>query len=200
MGDVVGALVRLGAFFEAATWTLIGRDARIQALGLKVDRENECLVGVIPPDHSMLTGGLSSFRNQERWQAPNQHRVTWLTQNWPKWLAEPEGEQAAAGHFLIRLCSAYNSEPATPASCKPRDVRNLLAHGADYIIEVQDIKRCLKHNELIAGTDLPFGDNFLAIKPLAGLLSKLGFADLTATLSTYLADTLTCVIDGDQNG
>ncbi|MBV5309630.1 hypothetical protein, partial [Chromatium okenii] len=42
MGDVVGALVRLGAFFEAATWTLIGRDARIQALGLKVDRENEC--------------------------------------------------------------------------------------------------------------------------------------------------------------
>jgi hypothetical protein len=196
MGDVVGALVRLGAFFEAATWTLIGRDARIQALGLKVDRENECLVGVIPPDHNMLTGRLSFFRNQERWQAPNQHRVTWLTQNWPKWLAEPEGEQAAAGNFLIRLCSAYNSEPATPASCKPRDVRNLLAHGADYIIEVQDIKRCLKHNELIAGTGLPFGDNFLAIKPLAGLLGKLGFADLTATLSTYLADTLNRVIEG----
>lgn len=197
IGDVAGALMRLGSFLEAATWTLIARDGRIRELGLTVDRENECLEGFIPSDHDLLSSRLPYFSPNPYHVDDSNHRVTWLTQNWPKWLALPEGGQAAAGHALIRLCAAYNSEQKKPhpAARKPRDFRNLLAHGSDQPIDLNEVQRCLER-ELIAGVGLSFGQNFLAVKSVAGLLDQLDAGHLGATLRDYLADLRQRVIEG----
>jgi len=197
IGDVAGALMRLGSFLEAATWTLIARDARIRELGLTVGRENECLEGFIPSDHDLLTSRLPYFSQNPYHVDDSNHRVTWLTQNWPKWLALPEGGQAAAGHALIRLCAAYNSEQKKPhpAARKPRDFRNLLAHGSDQPVDLNEVQRCLER-ELIAGVGRSFGQNFLAVKSVAGLLDHSGAGHLGATLRAYLADIRQRVIEG----
>lgn len=197
IGDVAGALLRLGSFLEAATWTLIGRDARIRELGLTVDRENECLEGFIPPDHELFSSRLPYFSPNPYHVDESKHRVTWLTQNWPKWLALPEGGQSAAGHALIKLCAAYNSEQKKPhpSARKPRDFRNLLAHGSDPPVDLNEVQRCLER-ELIAGVGLRFGQNFLDVKPISSLLEQLGVGNLSETLRAYLADIRQRIIEG----
>lgn len=191
MGDVAGALLRMGPFIESVAWKLIGEDARIRALGVRIDRANECLLGVIPWDHALFASQIQYFRPNP--EGTDQHRVNALTWEWPKWLAEPDGGQEQRAWALNHVCYFYNND--THGMC-PRQYRNLLAHGADQSINLSEIGSCLKKRGLIAATGKRFGENFMTSERVAKLLDELGAGDLQDTLRAYLADVRQRVIEG----
>lgn len=192
MGDLTGALLRLGPFIESVIWTLIAGDARIRELGLKLERENECLVGDLPDGHELFTQFL-----QQNSKGDQRHGVIGLTWRWPYWLGNKIGGQSVAARALDQLRLAYsNDSQERPQMRNPRDWRNLLAHGSEQSISLQDIKSTLLHHRLIDHVSQPFGQNFLATELIATLLASLGAADLPATLREYLADLLNHVIEG----
>jgi hypothetical protein len=191
MGDVAGALLRMGPFIESVAWKLIVEDARIRALGLQIDRANECLHGVIPWDHALFASQFQYFRPNP--EGADQHRVNALTWEWPKWLAEPDGRQRDAALALIQVCVRYNSDQF---GMSPRQYRNLLAHGSDQTVSLKEIERCMKERGLIAATGRRFGENFMTSEHVAKLLDELGAGDLQETLRAYLADLRQQVIEG----
>ncbi|BCU08287.1 hypothetical protein [Allochromatium tepidum] len=200
MGDLTGALLRMGPFVESATWKLMASDARIRALGLKFDRANESLLGTIPQDHPLLSDEAGYLRRfEDKAPAPShsdgldRHRINGLTWEWPKWMAEPDGGQRTAALALIQVCMSYNSDQW---GTSPRQYRNLLAHGADQAVSLGEIETCLKKRGLIVGAARPFGDGFLATERIATLLDELGMPDLVDIMRTYLADLLNRVIRG----
>lgn len=194
MGDVVGTLMRLGPVIESATWALIAGDARIRELGLRLDRENECLEGAVPLDHPLFDTKLLDCDAKGR----ERHAVIGLTWRWPGWLKVAAGMQSQAAGALDKLRLAYggNQRRNEPAERSPRDFRNLLAHGSDRSLHLGDIKQCLQQSALIQGVGLPFGRNFLATEAVAILLDQLGAADLKTTMRDYLANILHQVIEG----
>lgn len=191
MGDVAGALLRLGPFVESVAWKLIASDARIRTLGLTVDRANECLQGAIPWDHPLFATQVQYFR--PNFEGTDQHRVNGLTWEWPKWLAEPQGGQRDAALALIQVCVVYNSDQR---GMSPRQYRNLLAHGTDQAVALSEIGACLKTRGLIAATGQDFGDNAMATDRMTALLAALGAADLKETMRDYLADVRQRIIEG----
>lgn len=200
MGDLTGALLRMGPFIESAAWKLIASDARIRALGLKVDRASESLLGIIPRAHPLLSGEACYFRLFEGKSQPasnmnglDQHRINGLTWEWPKWMAEPDGGQQTAALALIQVCVPYNSDQW---GTSPRQYRNLLAHGADQAVSLSEIETCLKKRGLIVGSARAFGDGFLAAERITTLLGELGMSDLADLIRAYLADLLNRVIRG----
>lgn len=200
MGDLTGALLRMGPFVESAAWKVLASDARIQALELTVDRANESLLGTIPDDHPLLASEARYFRRFEGQDQPvsnsdglDQHRINGLTWEWPKWMAEPEGGQRAAASALIEVCRFYNSDQF---GTSPRQYRNLLAHGADQTLAMSEVETVLKKRDLIVGLARPFGDGFLAADRVAALLGEMGVSDLAGLMRAYLADLLDRVIKG----
>ncbi|MFB1490236.1 MULTISPECIES: hypothetical protein [unclassified Thiocapsa] len=191
MGDVVGALLRMGPFIESVAWKLIAEDARIRELGLRVDRANECLLGAIPWGHALFSSQGQYFRPNP--EGTDHHRVNALTWEWPKWLAEPDGGQREAAQALFQVCFPYNSDKL---GTSPRQYRNLLAHGSDQTVALQEIARCMKERGLIAATGRRFGKNFMSSELVANLLDALGEGDLQESMRDYLADVRQRVIEG----
>ena len=192
MGDVVGSLMRLGPCIETMVWTLIGRDARVRELELRIDRANECLLGAIPRGHPLYFGQLLDPRQSSN--GKGEHRVSGLSWEWPPWLAEPEGEQQQAGLALNMICFAYNASQQGGKS--PREYRNLLAHGTDQIVDAEEIRQTLKKRDLINSSGQIFGENFISTKQMATLLRELQPNDLKSSMRAYLADILQQVIEG----
>lgn len=184
MGDVIGALMRLGAFVETVSWELIARDARLRGLGLVVDRDDECLVGNLPDDHALFARQLldRDSRGQDH------HRVLGISWSWPVWLKHRSGGQWATAQALYELADRYGGEP--------RRLRNRLMHGSDDPVLPEGVKDSLLQSGLIAGVALAFGQNFLAVAPVKGLLAGLGAAGLPATVGGHLKGVLDRVIEG----
>ncbi|EGV32663.1 hypothetical protein ThidrDRAFT_1148 [Thiorhodococcus drewsii AZ1] len=194
MGDIVGALLRLGPFIESAVWNLIASDARIQALGVSLDRANESLTGAIPNDHALFSRQTPLLEIPKKSLGSDpRYSVRNLTFEWPKWLVEPEGGQRSAALALIDVCVAYNRERE---GLNPRQYRNLLAHGSDQAIDVSKIGGCLQSSGLIASPGWRFGENFLGTDLIKALFAKLGADDLSVAMNGYLNDSLNRVIEG----
>ncbi len=191
MGDIAGALLRLGPFIESVVWKLIAQDARIRSLNLQVDRANESLMGSISWDHPLFSTQVQYFRPNP--EGTNQHRINGLTWEWPKWLAEPEGEQREVALALIQVCMFYNSDQY---GISPRQYRNLLAHGAELPTDLPEITQCLKNRKLISAVGRPFGDNFMNSERVSTLLHELGQGNLKDSLCAYLADIQQRIIEG----
>jgi|GEM_PF-2018708 len=184
MGDVAGALKRLGLFMESSIWALIGSDARIRRFQLQVDREENCLVGDLPQDHFLFTEGLLRQGNKEK----NRHVVLDLTWRWPLWLAEDQGMQTEKTAALERLLNSYNGEP--------RKFRNLFTHGSGTCIKLSEAESCLRTMGFIADINKPFGQNFLIARNVNDLLSVLGGPNLASAMGGQLKDLLNRVIEG----
>ena len=184
MGDVIGALTRLGTFLESTAWELISRDVRIGELTLKVDRDEECLVGRIPPGHVLLNNRLV----EEDGKGPNHHRVVGLTWRWTSWLRGRKGGHAAAGAGFGDFVDRYNDGA--------KNLRNRRIHGSETPVLPGDVEVCLKEAGLMTGSHLPFGDNFLALDEVVAICAGLGFAQLGARMRAHLDGVLTRVIEG----
>ncbi|WP_295447112.1 hypothetical protein [uncultured Thiodictyon sp.] len=184
MGDVAGALKRLATLIESSTWELIAGDARIRELGLQPDRGYDCLVGALLPEHILFTEGLLERNSKGR----DHHRVRRLMWSWPHWLKQRVGGQSSAAKALDEMRLAYNGEP--------QRFRNLLVHGPSELVDLDDVKRCMKNSGLIDAVDKPFGQNFLSATKASSLLTALGETDLTAAVSGHLKDVLNRVIEG----
>lgn len=182
LGDVIGALIRIGTFIESSIWELIARDSRIRALGLQTDHDEECLMGNLAWNHSLFNKKLLDRDAQGQ----DYHRVLGLVWLWPKWLCNPDGRQENAADAL----SAFNNR----YKFKPRIWRNRFVHGTDIPVEPQIIKTCMMDAHLIEGVGRPFGHNFLAVPEVDCLLADLGAADLTTTVGGRLKAVLNRVI------
>lgn len=180
--DVIGALIRLGTFIESSTWELIAQDARIPGLGLQVDRDDECLVGDLEPDHFLFT----NERLKRNARGQDHHFVLDLQWFWPDWLNCPA---------LKNLNKQYSTKQQ-PSGISPRILRNRLIHGTDIPIDPEEVRRCMMDARLIEGVGRPFGQNFLSVADVNRLLTDLGDADLTAAMGGHLIAVLDRVIKG----
>lgn len=185
LGDVIGALIRLGTFVESSIWDLIAQDSRIHSLGLKVDRNKECLVGNLKPDHHLFKDKML----EQNAKGKHHHRVLGLTWLWLKWLEkQPITDQAKVAKVLKDFHKRYEK--------KPKLLRNRLVHGINVPIDPQDVRQCMMDGGLIEGVGHPFGQNFLSVTDVNRLLTGLGEADLTAAVGGHLKAVLNRVIEG----
>jgi hypothetical protein len=184
LGDVIGALIRLGTFVESSIWKLIAQDSRIHSLGLKVDRNNECLVGNLKPDHHLFKDKML----EQNAKGKHHHRVLGLTWLWLKWLEKPITDQAKVAKVLKDFHKRYEK--------KPKILRNRLVHGINVPIDPQDVRQCMMDGGLIEGVGHPFGQNFLSVTDVNRLLTGLGEVDLTAAVGGHLKAVLNRVIEG----
>ena len=185
MGDVAGALVRIGTFIDSTIWALIARDARIIELGLTPIREDGCLQGQgLQSDHPLVTTRLLE-RNSK---GPNRHGIVGLTWRWPGWLADRAGGQSTGGQAINNLRLAYDSGNV-------RNFRNLLVHGAEESVDLNVVRRSMQDAGMIAAVRHKFGENFLsAVKPTS-VLSALGSPDLNVLIDAKLQELLDRVIE-----
>jgi hypothetical protein len=183
LGDVIGALIRLGTFIESAIWELMMQDPRIPD-DLYVDRDNRCLVGNLAADHPLFEKRLLDRDSKGK----DHHFVCGLTWLWPDWLEDHHGRQQKSVTALKSFQRRYEDEP--------KRLRNRLMHGTDVPIDPQNAKRCMMDARLIEGVSRPFGQNFLGVPEVSYLLSGLDEADLTAAVNGHLKAILDRVIEG----
>ena len=185
LGDVIGALIRLGTFIESSVWELIGQDSRICRLGLQGNRDEECLVGDLKLNHPLFKNRMLE-RNA---RGEDHHRVLGLTWFWIDWLCRnTNAEQVKLARAIKSFHKRYEK--------KPKILRNRLIHGTDVPIDPRDVKRCMMDAGLVKGVSRPFGQNFLGVPEVSCLLSGLGEADLTAAVNGHLKAILDRVIEG----
>lgn len=162
MGDVVGALQRLGVFIESGIWTLIETDQRITQAGLSVDRKWE----------ELRKGEIKQIPESLR----EKRKIKNLIKNWPEWLNEnngKEGGQAQKSQALAGLVKHYNDEQQD-GSCL-RDFRNHLAHGGrESDLNMKELEKKLRASGLMRDKNQPFGKNFLTCNVVKDFLDSLG--------------------------
>lgn len=183
LGDVIGALIRLGTFIESSIWDLIAQDSRIRNLGLQVDRDDECLVGKLAQDHLLFKKKML----EEKAKGKNHHRMLGLTWLWIDWLCQ-NAQRAEIAKALNKFRKQYEK--------KPRVFRNRLIHGTDIPIDPQVVEQHMKAAALIVDMGRPFGQNFLSVPDVDRLLTGLGHADLATAVSEHLKVVLNRVLKG----
>ncbi|MDG4584353.1 MAG: hypothetical protein P9E67_09770 [Candidatus Competibacter sp.] len=181
LGDVIGALIRLGTFIESSIWELIAQNSCICRLGLQVDRDEEILVGDLNPNHFLFTNEMLK-RNA---RGKDHHLVLDLPWLWPGWLN---------CRALKNLNSSYSKQQ--PRGISPRILRNRLIHGTDISIDPEKVRQHMMDAGLIKGVGRPFGENFLSGSDVNHLLTSLGEANLTTVVGGHLEAVLNRVIEG----
>lgn len=195
MGDIAGALRRVGPFIESTIWEVISRNEVIEDLKLTVDHDGECLCGDLEPHNELFILQLLKWNERDTYR----HRVLGLTWDWPKWLDNNAGMSSKTESAMFKVAMAYSAycdNNYTSVRMSPKSYRNKLVHGSSEPINLDRLEKCLKTSGLMKDIHMPFGQNFLLAMDVNDLMFHLGYKDLVPFMKGLFRDLLQKVIEG----
>lgn len=168
-GDIEGAALGIGVFFEQVMWFLLERSQFLLANDLGVDRDQEAMYAVEASDRAkraivslvrerMLRGDPTLIAKQP---FPVEGL---LRENWIAKLADHRDWRSslpAAAAIAKDLLGRY-SRPNRQGLC-PRVIRNRFGHGARVADDLAQAGRILQTSGMVAGWERPLGENFLGL-------------------------------------
>ncbi|MBF0160058.1 MAG: hypothetical protein HQL58_11110 [Magnetococcales bacterium] len=197
MGDIAGAVMKLGIFLESVIWYLIKRSSQLQQLGLRIKQEYGPLDGPWPGDdifNKLLdknSDGDGRHRIKNLWPMENQYYYSWS-----EWLVDSSALQSIDRHIadrLLTMCRRYNKKDSQN-SHSMREYRNLLLHSS-VVTNLDEIRKRLERYKLIAGVGEPLGRNFLSLDNVQPLLVGFGVPKLAVDINRDMANLLDTVIE-----
>jgi hypothetical protein len=193
--DAAGATVQLHVFIESAIWDLFDDNVELIRLGLRPDRANESLRGVLS------VGGMQELLRTDT-RDPGRHTVYGIVSNdsWAKWLADTShaecndscSQYCTAARSVQSICEMYNARP--PGGISLRGFRNRLVHGGGAGVDLSNLTAVLGRSGLTNGYGAAFGQNFLAAAAVRKFLAIRADPDLGNLVRQQLASLLEQVI------